>query len=58
MSGVYVLDSAVVCSFVFFALALFPDDQLSSLPVFHLQASFRSQPRLDWTGLAWVGSVE
>lgn len=56
MSGVHVLDLAVICSFVFFVLVLSPDDQLSFLHIIHsssvphLQA-LRSQPRSDWTGL-------
>lgn len=55
MSGVHVLDLAAVCSFVFFVLALSPDDQLPPYSPFlkcpASSDSLRSQPRSDWTEL-------
>lgn len=65
MSGMHVLDLAVVCSFVFFVLALSPDDQMSSLHVLHsssvphlrLSEVNPDQTKLDWTGLGGSGRM-
>lgn len=60
MSGGYVLDPAVVCSFVFFAIGLSPADQVPSFLSSPPQVSSALRPLsvdLDWTGLDWTRQI-
>lgn len=65
MSGMHVLDLAVVCPFVFFVLALSPDDQMSSLHVLHssnvphlrLSEVNPDQTKLDWARWIWPNGL-